>query len=239
MVAEFNNKTTKFYLGRGINMATWIAHLRVAENILNMGMNLVPDSFVAGNIAPDAGVPNEDWSSFNPPQKITHWMDSERNIKADDFFNQYIDIDIAKKDNEYFSFVLGYYSHLLADVEWGKLYEKKKEEPEYKNGLNGNPGFIWRIKEDWYGQDFLYLKENQDSTFFSCFQNLHEIKDYLDYFPAGAFSNRFKYIREMYIKNYENPPKEFIYLSKNEMDEFVINATEKILKGFHVKGIAR
>jgi len=45
-------------------MATWIAHLRIAENILNKGYNFEPKAFVVGNIGPDSGVPNEDWSSW-------------------------------------------------------------------------------------------------------------------------------------------------------------------------------
>lgn len=46
-------------------MATWIAHLRIAENILRNGRGLDKTAFVSGNIAPDAGVPNEDWSIFS------------------------------------------------------------------------------------------------------------------------------------------------------------------------------
>ncbi|WP_159436050.1 hypothetical protein [Anaerosalibacter sp. Marseille-P3206] len=34
-------------------MATWIAHLRIAENILNMGYGFQPIPFIVGNIGPD------------------------------------------------------------------------------------------------------------------------------------------------------------------------------------------
>jgi hypothetical protein len=43
-------------------MATWITHLRIAENILNKGYNLETTPFTVGNISPDSGVPNEDWT---------------------------------------------------------------------------------------------------------------------------------------------------------------------------------
>jgi hypothetical protein len=43
-----------------IVMATWIAHLRVAENILNEGLKFDKIPFVVGNIGPDAGMPNEE-----------------------------------------------------------------------------------------------------------------------------------------------------------------------------------
>lgn len=210
-------------------MATWIAHLRVAENILNSSINVEKEPFVAGNIAPDAGVPNDDWSEFCPPPDITHWKNSERKIMPENFFDKYVLCERASDDKEYYSFALGYYVHLLTDVEWELFYSIKKEDPLYKENLQKDPKFIWRIKDDWYGQDFVYLNENEDSLFFSCFQHLVEINDYLDYFPEGAFTNRFKYIREMYLKYYKNPPTEFIYLSEQEMNTFVVNASLNII----------
>jgi hypothetical protein len=209
-------------------MATWIAHLRIAENILRNGRGLDKTAFVSGNIAPDAGVPNEDWSIFSPPSDITHWKDETGKINADNFFNRYLTCPDSQKDIEYFSFLLGYYTHLLADIEWSKFYSKKKEEPLYKENLGKDPKFIWRIKEDWYGQDFEYLKKNEQSIFFTCFINITEVKDYLDYFPKGAFTNRFKYIREMYLNNYKKSEREFIYLTRQEMDDFVESAASSI-----------
>lgn len=209
-------------------MATWIAHLRIAENILKNGKHLDEKSFVSGNIAPDAGVPNEDWSIFSPPPNITHWRDEVGKINAENFFNKYLNCFKLHEDIEFFSFLLGYYTHLLTDIEWDKLYMKKKEEPLYKENLEKDPKFIWRIKEDWYGQDFEYLKKNEQSIFFTCFKNITEVKDHLDYFPQGAFTNRFKYIRDMYLNNYKNSERECIYLTKREMDEFVISATSNI-----------
>lgn len=216
-------------------MATWIAHLRVAENILNNAKYLNENAFVAGNIAPDAGVPNEDWSSFNPPTKITHWKEDDERIAAESFFSKYVDCIKIDEDIELFSFVLGYYTHLLTDIEWQKLYFIKLEEPLYKENIKRDPKFIWRIKEDWYGQDFEYLKRNKESIFFTCFQYLTEVKDYIDYFPKGAFTNRFKYIREMYLASYDKPQGEFIYLKRKEMDDFVENATINIENILHEK----
>lgn len=209
-------------------MATWIAHLRVAENFLKILKDIDKIPFVAGNIAPDSGVPNEDVSNFEPPVTITHWKDENDIIDAEGFYNKYVKSERAMKDKEFYSFALGYYLHLLTDIEWGNMYLIKKEEPLYKDNLAKDPKFIWRIKDDWYGLDYLFLKENQDSLFFNCFQNIVEVKDYLDYFPKGAFTEKFKYIREMYLEEFMNPPSTFIYLTKEEMDSFVQNATLRI-----------
>ncbi len=208
-------------------MATWIAHLRIAENLLNEIKAIEKIPFVVGNIAPDSGVPNEDWSSFDPPSAITHWLKEDRSVNSDAFYNKYLRDKKNKEDSELHSFLLGYYTHLLADIEWEKLYVIKMSEPLYKDNLEKDPKFIWKIKKDWYGQDFEYLKNNKDSLFYNCFQHITQAKDYLDYFPKGAFTDRLTYIREFYQQSYDRK-EEFIYLSKEEMDEFVETASSNI-----------
>ena len=211
-------------------MATWIAHLRVAENLLREGLKVEKKAFVAGNIAPDSGVPKEDRSGFEPSAVITHWKDESGKIKPENFYDRYLHAINPEeaKDPERYSFLLGYYVHLLTDVEWSKVYQRKREESLYKENLDENPEFIWEIKKDWYGLDFKYLQEHRESIFFHCFQHLLEVEDYLDYFPKGAFNSRFKYIREMYLKNLAQKERDFIYLSEREMDAFVVEATRNI-----------
>ena len=54
-------------------MATWLAHLRVAELIsaeLRAPWLSEPD-FLAGNVAPDCGIPVP--GGFDPPKEVTHW----------------------------------------------------------------------------------------------------------------------------------------------------------------------
>lgn len=41
-------------------MATWGAHIRIAENLLNLGFNLDEETFLVGNLAPDCNQANED-----------------------------------------------------------------------------------------------------------------------------------------------------------------------------------
>ena len=56
-------------------MATWITHLRIADKLMSrMDINN-PIEFIVGNIGPDSGVPNEDWSRFKPTTEISHWKD--------------------------------------------------------------------------------------------------------------------------------------------------------------------
>jgi hypothetical protein len=210
-------------------MATWIAHLRIAETILNKGYDLETVPFAVGNIGPDSGVPNEDCSSFTPPKKITHWLDDTNKINAKAFYDKYINNPSLKQDKDSYSFILGYYVHLLTDIEWSKLYTEKKKDPLYKDGLDKDPKFIWTIKKDWYGLDFLYLKNNPKSLFFTNFKDIIDAPDYLDYFPKNAFQLKIKYIVDYYLGENEETKENFIYLNEKEMDDFIINTSEIIM----------
>jgi hypothetical protein len=207
-------------------MATWIAHIRIAEHFLNKYIEKNTLSFLVGNIAPDSGVPNEDWSKFTPDGNISHWKIDGKNIDADDFKMKYL-----KKYDENYYFYLGYYFHLLTDIEWQKFFNKKKLEPVYYDGLNKDSNFIWTIKKDWYGQDEIYLKQNPNSIFFTVFAKINNFENkYLGIFSKDAFLNRINFITNRYINSKENVNREFPYLKKEEMDYFVNNTIDILEK---------
>ncbi len=213
-------------------MATWIAHLRIAENILKNMDDLDSIAFILGNVGPDSGVPNEDWSSFNPPKKITHWINEENNIDAERFFDRYLKNNLMEYSK--YSYVLGYYIHLLTDIEWSKFFNKKKKNALYNKKLKEDASFIWTIKKDWYGLDFLYLEKNPNFIFHTIFKNIDEVPDYIDYFPKGALMKQVKYITEYYLGDNEETKENFIYLNEEEMDKFIDDTSKKIngiLKG--------
>ena len=215
----------------GVKMATWIAHLRVAEKILKNSKNLEVGPFLVGNIGPDCGAPNEDWSKFSPPKSVSHWHDDTGKINEVNFYYKHLKNSENYKGNRQYSFFVGYYVHLITDIEWGKLYSIKKKEPLYCEGLNKNEKFIWKIKEDWYGQDFLYLKKNPEGIFYSDFQHIKAFEDYLDYYPQGAFTRQLNYIINYYLKgDDEVTVSDFKFLTEKEMDEFVENTTKICLE---------
>ena len=207
-------------------MATWIAHLRVAEELLNKGYNIDEESFIVGNIGPDSGVPNEDWSSFDPPTAITHWKDKDGSIQPEDFYDKYL--RNKKMDNKEYSFMLGYYTHLITDVEWTKLHDRQKENEEYRRKLEKDKNFIWIVKKDWYGHDFIYVENYKDSVFHTIFKHIKDVPDYLDYFPSGAFTRQVKYIKDYYLGVNEETKDNFIYLTKKDMDEFIVDTVNVI-----------
>ena len=163
-------------------MASWMVHLRIADILLDRISGLDENAFVLGNIAPDSGVPNEDWSSFNPPGNVTHY----RTRTGDKTF-----IDIEKFVSEFFadqkkqryskreySFFLGYYVHLLTDIEWTKMVHSEgvNEENAEKENMSYTE-FVWKNKKDWYDFDFLYLKEHPQFRAFHIYESAEDIKN--------------------------------------------------------------
>lgn len=215
-------------------MATWGLHIRIAEGLLKKGYNLDEESFLIGNIGPDCGMPNEDWSKFEPPTEVSHWSDKgKKNIFADKFYDAYLVKEV--KDRKKKSFLIGYYSHLLTDIEFGKLVSIKRETDENYAKWKIDKKFIWTIKKDWYDLDHLYFRENPDSIFFRVFQHIKSFPNYLDYYPDGAIMRQVKYI----TKFYQNPPedldREYIYLTMDEMNSFLEKTLALIDKDLKLK----
>ena len=198
-------------------MATWIAHMRIAEHFMNLDERLNCIDFLVGNIGPDCGVPNDDWSSFTPDGSITHWKLDGNTIDAENFKEKYVN-----SSGDRFTFYLGYYFHLLTDIAWIDLYDRKRLEPIYYEGLNADPKFIWTIKRDWYGQDELFLLSNPDSVFFRVFQHIESFDNvYFDFYPDEAFTRQVHYITNRYLGAKADMDRDYPFLSKDEMDTFV------------------
>ena len=117
-------------------MASWMVHLRLAEKLLENIEGLDAEQFGIGNVAPDSGIPNKDWTEFNPPKFITHFEDqdakdiSPKYFRRDlDFYRQYLNsAPYLEKNPQQFSFLLGYFFHLIVDNLWSeKIWHPTKE----------------------------------------------------------------------------------------------------------------
>jgi hypothetical protein len=223
-------------------MATWGAHFRVAENILKEYPNLERGYFAIGNVAPDGGIPNENWTSFTPSKDITHFIiakDDFMVIKLDrfilndvEFFLKYLkEINLSSLESSQ-SFLLGYFTHLLTDNLWNyyimnPLKEKHLEE------LRNDRNLIWKVKSDWYDLDKIYLTENKDSLFWTDFLGEEYDQDLLDFLPKEGIQRQIKLIKNFYQINegeYSRiSKKEFVYLKMKGMDNFIRDSTQIIL----------
>ena len=236
-------------------MATWITHMRIAEYFMAKYHSLNNKIFLVGSIGPDCGVPKEDWSKFlngntgsdcgipnenwskyTPPPAVTHWKLGEKKttIDAEGFRQSYLQ---REKDEKY-PFYLGYYLHLLTDIEWAKLYERKKQEPLYAQGLAADDNFIWAAKKDWYGQDHVYLQTHADSVFHREFSKIGDFPNiYLDFYSNDAFTRQIKHITAFYSSANEDLDRNFPFLSKEEMNDFVNSAIKTLEDAANANGL--
>lgn len=212
-------------------MAPWMVHFRIAENLLKMGLLVSEKEFLVGNIGPDCGLPDKETGEFYPPKQVTHFKGGNK-INPCLFLEQYLMKDKIDFTNPQFSFYLGYYLHLVTDVEWSHLNREKKKEPIYQEIL-GTPECGRILKRDWYGGDFVYLKENRDNIFRSVFQHIKSFPDYLDIFPEKQVAKQINRITEFYLgDSYAfalDPTYKFKYLTPEEVTQFVEQTTKKLI----------
>jgi hypothetical protein len=214
-------------------MASWMVHFRIADKLLDC-MNVNDKQFIVGNIGPDCGEPNEDWTMFYPSNNISHWKEtvSKRDINSEGFYHTYLKNNI---DDSKVSFYLGYYVHLMTDILWSiKVYSPLKQ--KFKESFEADENFIWIVKKDWYDLDHKYLKNNNEFRSFRIFDKITEFPNvYLNYFSDTAIEKRIKYISDFYNSDHDNLEREYLYLTEEQMNIFIEEATEEIKKDLSVK----
>lgn len=201
-------------------MATWIAHLRVADNLIKILNIQDARAFLVGSIAPDSGIPNEDWTLFDPPSSVSHWLlgPYKNRIDTEGFYHKYL---AAGGD----AFYLGYYVHLHCDVLWSNQIMT----PTYfrhRQAFDQDPDFIWTVKKDWYGHDDDFLRENPDWAPLNCFCTANDFENtYLDYYPPEAFRRQVSYICDFYQNYQREEGHEYLYLTREAYETYIEEAT--------------
>lgn len=215
-------------------MASWIIHLRVAQGIYERMPALDRAAFVMGSIAPDSGVPNQDWSAYTPDAALSHFRTIDENgIKAvheERFVQQYLKSDqLAGYTLSQTSFYLGYYAHLLTDKLWTReiVYPAKAQFSDLFQ--RDKDAFTRFIKRDWYDMDFLYLKHHPDFAAFRLYESTVDFENiYMDIFAPDAFENRRQYITGFYHQGASTVEERTMYLTTGQLDAFVEGAVSEI-----------
>ena len=217
-------------------MATWMVHLRIADALLDRRSGLPQTEFVFGNIAPDSGVPNEDWSAFTPSGDQSHFKTTDEEGLKDIHINEYCAAYLTKEQYERYTlrqraFYLGYLTHLLTDIEWAVQIVRPSKEKFRGLYEKDRKGWIWILKRDWYDLDFLFLRENPEFRAFCLYERAAGFEnEFMEFFSRDAFDNRREYICNFYRASREGLDREYPYLTKTEMDRFVSECTEKLSK---------
>ena len=220
-------------------MATWIAHLRIAENLIEIIPGLDPGQFAIGNIAPDSGIPDDNWEKFSPPPGVTHFKRS-RSVHKDiadlDFYREYL-ADISPDDAPRFSFRLGYFFHLITDNLW-TIKVGKPTTARFPEQFAADDKFIWEVKKDWYGLDHIYVREHPGSLYWRVFLDTQPVSADLAFLPLEAITRHLNFVKEYYqMENdeiREMMSRAKVYLTKKEMEDFVNDAIEHIFRIYQI-----
>lgn len=209
-------------------MATWVAHLRIADEYLKRELIPYPTEFILGSVAPDCGYGEKDsYGDFNPPPEITHWAPGGLKIYCEywKFANEFL--KNRPRDKDYY-FYLGYYIHLLTDILWSTMMylpTKIKYAKEYEN----DPEFLRTIKIDWYDLDFKFLRDNPGFIPYKLLRDNDSVKDYLPYYEPGQLTVQTKYIADYYADSSDRIlDREYPFLSEENMLLFIRLAADLI-----------
>jgi hypothetical protein len=215
-------------------MATWIGHLRLAENLLARIGGLDAGQFALGNVAPDSGIPDKKHERFDPPVTVTHFQkpDSDLHECADLIFRRrYLAGLDPERDMLRFSFRLGYFFHLITDNLWA-LKIGRPTQTRFSEHFTADPKFIWTVKDDWYGLDFLYVRSHPECLFWRTFLGAEPVACDLDFLPIEAVNQQLAYMKEYYQRTDAGIEKmargPFLYLSQKDMDRFVDETSDDL-----------
>lgn len=203
-------------------MATWLCHLRVADEVLKK-YDLPRREFLAGNIAPDCGL-SDGKGGFDPPKEITHWTKgSKSKCEYLRFAEEMLHTARNKLER---AFLLGYFSHLIADVVWTQVInepEKARFRDEYDADRTG---YYRRVKAEWYGNDLLFLEEHPNYAPMAELKSAEGIDStILPYYGRDNVTVQIRNICLAYSGTYTGG---FHYLDRGDVDVFVKKAAEKI-----------
>ncbi|MDH5507888.1 MAG: zinc dependent phospholipase C family protein, partial [Anaerolineae bacterium] len=223
-------------------MTTWISHLRIAENLLAAIPFLHPEQFGIGNIAPDSGIPDENWANFDPPKQVTHFEQPGREPDFRhldmDFYRRYLQpVPWPSGDAQHFSFLLGYFFHLITDNLWiQQVWRPTKA--RWLDQFESTIALGHEVKGDWYGLDFIYVRDHPASFYWRVFLDSEYPQNYLDFMPDEAVPRNMTHIKEWYqtqddeIKALYARP--YTYLPKTEMDQFVVETTQTLQRIYNL-----
>lgn len=209
-------------------MATWIVHLRIADQFLKRNIIPYKKQFILGSVAPDCGYGVKDsYGDFDPPPEVTHWAPGGVKLYCE--YWKFLDKYLAGRENDAdYYFYLGYYVHLITDIMWSTMIYLPTE-IKYRDEYAQNPDFLRIIKQDWYDLDFKFLRDNPGFYPYEVIRNAGTVKDYLPYYEPGQLTTQIAFIGDYYTDAAGRAlDREYPYLNEKTMSNFISCASELI-----------
>lgn len=217
-------------------MGSWISHLRIAENLFTSLSGLDEVAFTFGNLAPDSGLPNADWTQFDPPKEVSHFLPAgsgEGGAQDIVFYRKYLQPVNRSQDPFLYSFLLGYFIHLASDHLWADKIGRASKAAYASLFVGNSENKAWdTIKEDWYSLDQLYVRDHRDCLFWRVFLPAPIPSSPLPFVRQEAFEHQVNYIRDFY----SHPSDDWVldrpcpYLNEATMNRYVAETSASLLK---------
>jgi hypothetical protein len=215
-------------------MGTWISHLRIAEKLIEHFPQLDEVTFTFGNLSPDSGIPNADWTEFDPPKEVTHFLqrgEGEHAIHDLVYYQQYLANIQPEDDIKLYSFRLGYFFHLICDIMWARRIGATTKR-EFKQLFDEKPKeAVGIIKDDWYGLDQLYVRDHPESSFWTVIMANPNPPSYLPFVKNEALHQQYEHIRKYYSEQADQwfLALPYQYLNEQTMTRMVNDSIEAVL----------
>ena len=215
-------------------MGTWISHLRIAEKLLHHFPNVDEVTFTFGNLSPDSGIPNADWTQFDPPKEITHFLrkgEGEHEIHDLVYYRHYLAGIRPENDIQLYSFRLGYFFHLIYDIMWAKRVWAATQQQFKALFDTDHRKAVSVVKDDWYGLDQLYVRDHPEHIFWRVIMTHPFPRSYLPFVKNEALHHQYEHIRKFYSEQEDHwfLSIPYQYLNENTMTRIVNQSVEAIL----------
>jgi len=212
-------------------MTTWIGHLRIAEALLATRPGLDETAFAFGNLGPDSGIPNDDWSEFDPPKAVTHFQHEgggEDRIHDLAFYREYV-LPLPPDDLRT-SYRLGYFVHLLSDNLWSRWVGATTKRAFAAEYAAKGQQLITEIKWDWYDLDHRYVRDNPDSLFWRVVLPAANPPVDLPFLTESGVHFSLDHIRSFYGEPHPglDLDRHYPYLNERNMTRYVEDAAATI-----------
>lgn len=215
-------------------MASWMIHLRIAEEMYKAHPILKNEAFVVGHIAPDSGVPSPD-GGYVPDGDVTHFrLLDENGLKSyhgEMYIEKYLPPEKCKGYSlQALSFHIAYAAHLLTDRLWVNRVVYPARARFSRLFSEDRDAFHRLVKGDWYLRDFLYLKNRPDFEAYEIYKNAPPFKNtYVEFYTETAVEERKEYIVSFYEDSVKTAQERETYISPQTLDAFVSLAANEAL----------
>lgn len=226
-------------------MSGIVSHIAVGELILGKAGEKIkdPEAFVVGNIAPDAVHSRENYK--REMKKISHLrqgiVDStflqKDNLKLfHDRLEDFVKSFCVKTRADY-DFMCGYAAHLVTDELFIRTVRQEYVGKMEKIGVyQDDIEFFYKITRDMNGTDYIIAKKYPFKTDPVLFLEKPEHFEVDGFVRVNEINLTMKWIAENYFEG-ENRFKSPVYLTYEEVCEFIDNSSEEVYKWLSDKGL--